>query len=907
MIETIKGLQGDYQVLNFSLNEALSPSASEFNHFIKLENFRVSKDGERLEKRDGLTLQATIAGGYPIYGYLTYYNATPAFCELAVTSKAIWRKVGAGAWTSIYSWASPYLSHPVKPFQAQGRVYVMTELANVLILEDGTVTQVGIDAPTGSFTVTPTYAETLFSDDLDDLTSWTEADVVSPGASSLVDLGDDSVMELTTNPSPPGTSGSVSRYTDIGGLGDNFVLDVYFKVIYFTPSSESDDEDYVEFTIANNNHLFSFRIKDSLKLYVKNGDVWADTLYSIKKTRVGAKWQGDWVNAKFLIDKDEYGNFYCEIFCDTESVGQFYCGEANTDHPGRVRVHATSDDVATRNVIYVSSVIVANTTGGKLIGLRRFAVSYLRDGDYPSESKALKSNIGTPAFTGSGLDDLTVSGEYTAGIGLTIRVQIDGEGTPDTFKWSQDGGSTWSQEYLQAGESVAIPFGIILEWAASAGHTSGDYWDIECKAFSACFTLQKAILTGIPVSADPQVTKKRIYMTTSWGATFFKIGEIDNAQTSFYYNLTDEALGVQLEDDREPPELGKVACFWDNRTWVMVEDDQIVYYSDITKLDEFSVADRWVSLQTADHHDKPTMLMPYNGSLYCFKQASVIKITPYSAGGYTRTELPLGGVGAVAGWSVQEVGGLLTFLSDRGLEAFDGEKLVGHQAFNGESLYGKHLFSPVSATVETWDRAYPDGICSCHHEQRNELLVSFPNRTGGASAITVAANYLTGKFTTFTFPYTPSLLVRARDSSGQMRTYMGTSAGLVLAFDVGSTDNGTNITAEARLNWIRDAFARNWRYCEVEYEIPDGYALMANFYANFQSTVRRTESLAGNTPTGSDADLRKVVRREIELAIVAQYIGVGFANAEAVGSDLKINFFLLLSGTKERKNDIEGD
>ena len=45
-------------------------------------------------------------------------------------------------------------------------------------------------------------------------------------------------------------------------------------------------------------------------------------------------------------------------------------------------------------------------------------------------------------FTGSGLDDLTTGGTYTYISELDYKIEIDGTGTPDTFRWSDDGGST---------------------------------------------------------------------------------------------------------------------------------------------------------------------------------------------------------------------------------------------------------------------------------------------------------------------------------------------------------------------------------------------------------------------------------------------------------------------------------
>lgn len=83
-----------------------------------------------------------------------------------------------------------------------------------------------------------------------------------------------------------------------------------------------------------------------------------------------------------------------------------------------------------------------------------------------------------PAFIGSGLDDMSVVGDYTGKTSKTYRVQIDGNGSPDTFKWSDDGGETWEA----TGVSIAAPGnelsdGIWIKFDALTGHNIGDYWE----------------------------------------------------------------------------------------------------------------------------------------------------------------------------------------------------------------------------------------------------------------------------------------------------------------------------------------------------------------------------------------------------------------------------------------------
>ena len=89
-------------------------------------------------------------------------------------------------------------------------------------------------------------------------------------------------------------------------------------------------------------------------------------------------------------------------------------------------------------------------------------------------------------FTGTGLDDLDKwSSGYTGLTGngaVSYRVQIDANGTPDTFKWSTDNGSTWTAEGVNCSTSVtSLQDGIYVKFGATTGHTIGDYWDVDVR------------------------------------------------------------------------------------------------------------------------------------------------------------------------------------------------------------------------------------------------------------------------------------------------------------------------------------------------------------------------------------------------------------------------------------------
>jgi hypothetical protein len=84
---------------------------------------------------------------------------------------------------------------------------------------------------------------------------------------------------------------------------------------------------------------------------------------------------------------------------------------------------------------------------------------------------------GTVVFSGSGLDDLTHSGNFNGGEDRVYLVQIDGTGTPDTFEWSNDGGSIWQATGVAiTGSAQLLEDDVYVTFAATTGHTNGDGW-----------------------------------------------------------------------------------------------------------------------------------------------------------------------------------------------------------------------------------------------------------------------------------------------------------------------------------------------------------------------------------------------------------------------------------------------
>ncbi len=86
-------------------------------------------------------------------------------------------------------------------------------------------------------------------------------------------------------------------------------------------------------------------------------------------------------------------------------------------------------------------------------------------------------HIEDAVFSGSGLDDLTSGGIFSGSVNRSFLIEIDAEGTPDTFKWSKDGGTTWDVSTIAiTGAAQDLIEGVTIIFLATTGHTLGDQW-----------------------------------------------------------------------------------------------------------------------------------------------------------------------------------------------------------------------------------------------------------------------------------------------------------------------------------------------------------------------------------------------------------------------------------------------
>lgn len=156
--------------------------------------------------------------------------------------------------------------------------------------------------------------------------------------------------------------------------------------------------------------------------------------------------------------------------------------------------------------------------------------------------------ISAPVFYGDALDDCTSSGTYT---GLTSKeyiIQIDAEGTPDTFKWSNNNGDGWTEGVAITGSMQTLSSGVQVSFAATTGHTLGDYWCVNAVVSNpTTYKLYGYLVVpsyfpyGTPIDVISDLTSPEMDTEGFGGLVYMPTDESGAAPMSFWnadYNST---------------------------------------------------------------------------------------------------------------------------------------------------------------------------------------------------------------------------------------------------------------------------------------------------------------------------------------------------------------------------------
>jgi hypothetical protein len=917
MLETVPGLKAIPIAMDGGVDEVSPSDRLRPEDALKMTNWRLSKDGKRLQKRAGLQEEDT-AFAEDVYGYATYYNTTPAFCKIAVLESEVQRKVGAGAWANIFDFTSN-IDHTVNVIEAQGKQFVITEKGSKVILPDGSVRQIGITAPTVVPSASAAYAgsstppvndlmnyatqgdmDAVWADN-DGGTSASTLDTTDPDGTAGPDADGKYMRLLQGSAQTAGAKRTKSLTGTAIGLSKYSVqLATYFDVL-----SELGWKDGFRFKIDNAVFDFTAYIgKDGVWLNPRNGIAIRamDKVVPVNK----------WITWNVTVDATDMRhtkvNFFMSYdgFLQAQSSADFYPEDTSGVQKAELYTFLFST-VATDVHVDHFKIYQDAADMARISGLYRYAVSFLRTGNYGCESNALKSSIGSVVFAGTGVNDMTVdsTSEYTGANSKSILVKLKTAAAPqDTIQWSGDGGQTWSAE-IKLATKVHLGEGITVNFATITGHTANDTWTIPANCCSAIATMQQITVSSIPTSSDEQVTARKLYRTAANGSTFYYLTTIYDrvTTTQFIDNFPDATLGDELEEDRDlfsaaSTTIGKCSEWWDNRLWIADHAENIVYYSAIREggpvPEEFSLDERFIPINRGDQDDTITAMKAYKDALYVFKRNDIFIIQKTSVG-YAPYHLN-SDLGCVADNCVEIVNDFLMFPSERGLELYDGVR-----------AYSPEFSVAVNETFRTADPAGFKYMSIAHDKQFNEVWLNIPSRLSGAAAITIVWNYIRNKFFFFQFYKTPSWIGRCKDSTGASVLKMGTRDGYVLLCDYGTADHTTAITATYRKGWL-DMLAHGIvRAIQTDYEIPATKTLTMNLYVNMDKDVARTAALTGDTPSATDISLRRPIGAKTELGLRARWVSVEYVNAEDCGGDCKINDAVLYLKPEVVKNRIDAD
>jgi hypothetical protein len=110
----------------------------------------------------------------------------------------------------------------------------------------------------------------------------------------------------------------------------------------------------------------------------------------------------------------------------------------------------------------------------------------------------LPRSVKAATKVGTGSLTLTTSGVYAGADGSRdYKVQIDGTGSPNTFKWSNDNGATWEATTVAiTGSAQTLEDGVKVTFSGTTGGVLNDYWTFKVVTNKKRQVLIKKLVAG---------------------------------------------------------------------------------------------------------------------------------------------------------------------------------------------------------------------------------------------------------------------------------------------------------------------------------------------------------------------------------------------------------------------------
>ncbi len=201
----------------------------------------------------------------------------------------------------------------------------------------------------------------------------------------------------------------------------------------------------------------------------------------------------------------------------------------------------------------------------------------------------MKSDIALSptVFRGDGPDNLTTSGTFTGSSTdyrkwvVEIDLANDSEGTPDTFKWSDNNGQSFTTGITITGANQHLSMGIFVKFAKIGKHKLGDRWEFQVDPvgeeqseytvrFSPRFRPESYPITNYFLAGDPKntitggtvwrgqlwiFTKKNIYQVAQSGNSYIAVPTEASIGTESPYAISPSPYGIFYYAPKDGPQL----------------------------------------------------------------------------------------------------------------------------------------------------------------------------------------------------------------------------------------------------------------------------------------------------------------------------------------------------------------
>jgi len=804
-----------FEDLGGGADEGSPPDKAKFR---VCENVRDSEGGLSKIKRPGLTkLDSTYDFGTKnVYGCFGI-GEVGAHKLLALLEDDIQYKSG-GSWGSIFS-PSNTIDVPVSVVKDKG-LTIVTGYEKPITVLAGSAFYSGIVAPTKLLEVHPQYPTTVDEDDCSTLVGWTENNSGNMDAQQTSFGGKSCFHFVQTGAANP--ADYVTLTQTYGVLPKK-----RFKVttsLYFDLFQHASGEVFRYKLNYSTTRSFAF-CSDGYRICV-------DTIIPSAYGNIGIELVEDkWYDLEFYVDTElevvdvyvtpdggsrtHYGQFPLTASGTglTEGEAYFYCS-------GHYLVSSVYMDY-----INVYKTEKADTAGSTF----KYGCTFARGGNYPCESNPTEAVVLGDFHFGSGLDDLTAGGSYSAREARVIMVWLDGTGTPDTIKVSYDAGKTWSLQALPIESTMYLQHGVTLSWAATTGHTVGDCWIIACPVAAISKHADELTqITNIPTSSESEVNERKLYRTLADFEDYYWLYTIgNNTTTSYLDQLKDADLsGSDLVSyESYPPPEGEDCEVWDGKLWVtrVPGYPEALFKSRTGKLEQFpSPATSFFPLRE-DETDEVMKISEYRNNLYAVKFNSIWILT--KSGDDILTDKIVQHTGSAAKGSV--------VVTDRGLMMLTNHYRIG--VFDGWKMILPEISDKVKNTLASINKDYAYRSTAEHDTDNKIYYLSIPTGSNQYPDTTIAFQYTEGKEKFFIDKFHQNITsISLTDSAEHQRDLLlGTKDGEIYKLDPSATtDDGTIITSRFKTGLIGSEHWKRLREMFFKYYVPTTILIEDDFNDN---------------------------------------------------------------------------